>query len=386
MLDYFATGRVVVAINRDCIIPTSVNNPIFDGIEAEKVEVIFQPKNISNNNDISAILLVYIKGTDALSVINTIEQLSAHPCVVFARPDYILYRHVIPNDQFYDRLWGMDKIKAPMAWNYSTGSRQVVVGVLDSGVNYEHPDLKDNMWRAPYGQGLHGRDFANDSNYPMDVTGHGTHVAGTIGAVGNNLIGVTGVAWHISIAAMKIGSSIFTSSAAIRAVDYANRNNIAILNCSWGTRAYCPCQKFVISNYDGLVIASAGNDGSNNDIFPVFPASYECENIISVASASISDELSLFSNYGAVSVDIAAPGCGIFSTDVSAEYSYMDGTSMAAPHVAGAAALLKAYRPYLSVKEMKKVIFSSVDKQPQFAGRILTGGTLNTSKMMEMAT
>ncbi|MCL2068508.1 MAG: S8 family serine peptidase, partial [Oscillospiraceae bacterium] len=220
---------------------------------------------------------------------------------------------------------------------------------------------------------------------PADETGHGTHVAGTIGAVGNNSIGVTGVSLNVSIAALKIGTSFFTASAAIKAFHYANQNNIPIVNCSWGTRAYCPCQRYAISNYNGLVIASAGNDGTNNDIYPIFPASFECDNIISVASSTINDELSLFSNYGAVSVGIAAPGSGIFSTAISGGYTYMDGTSMSAPHVAGAAALLKSYRPELSPLKMKEIIYSSVDKNPRFYGKILTGGSLNIGKMIELA-
>jgi subtilisin family serine protease len=296
-----------------------------------------------------------------------------------------MFPHIIPNDTFYYRLWGMNKIRAPEAWNNYTGNYKVVVGVVDSGVDYSHPDLYYNMWNNPNMPGARGRNFYNEDYDPMDYTGHGTHVAGTIGAVGNNSLGVTGVCWNINIAALKIGNRFCSASAAIRAISYANEINIPILNLSWGSRSYCPFIKFATANFNGLFIASAGNDGTNNDISPVFPASFECKNIISVAATSQDDTLAPFSNYGAVSVHLAAPGADIFSTSLSGGYDYMSGTSMAAPHVAGAAALLKAYRPDLPALKLKDIILSSVDKRPELAGKVLTGGILNISKMIEMA-
>ena len=271
-----------------------------------------------------------------------------------------------------------------MAWDHITGNSQVVVGVVDSGVDFQHPDLNDNMWPVPPNQGLYGWNFFDDNHDPMDETGHGTHVAGTIGAVGNNLIGITGICWSVSVAALKIGNSFFNVSAAIEAVDYANKNGIPILNNSWGG-PYCGSLKLAIDNYDGLFIASAGNAGSDNDIFPVFPASFESRNIITVAATTRNNTLAPFSNYGAMSVHIAAPGSDIFSTDLLSRYSYMDGTSMAAPHVTGAAALLRAYRPDLTTFDIKNIILSSADRQPQFYGKVLTGGVLNLRRMIEMA-
>ncbi|MCL2033847.1 MAG: S8 family serine peptidase [Oscillospiraceae bacterium] len=385
MLNYFATGRVVVAINKDCIIPTNINNPIFEDIEVERVETLFQPQNLSNTSNISALLLIHIKGKDELSVIDAVRKLSENPCVVYSRPDYFMFPHIIPNDPFFYYLWGKEVIKAPMAWDYSTGNNKIVVGVLDSGIEFAHPDLKDNIWSPPYGRGIYDWNFSNDGYSPTDETGHGTHVAGTIGAIGNNSIGITGVCWNVKIAALKIGDNVFSASAAIRAIHYAGINKIPILNCSWGNRAYCPCIKFAIENYDGLLIASAGNDASDNDNFPLYPASFECHNIISVAATAQNNGLAPFSNYGAISVDIAAPGSDIYSTYLLGGYIHKDGTSMAAPHVAGAAALLKSYRPELTALEMKKIILSSVDIQPQLSERVLTAGTLNLSKMIEMS-
>jgi subtilisin family serine protease len=385
MSDYFASGRIIIGLNKDCIIPTSISNPIFDEIEAEHVEVLFQPQSPSSDSDIGTLLLLHIKDNDELSVIDAVETLSKNPCVVSAGPDCLIFPHIIPNDTFYYRLWGMNKINAPGAWNSCTGNPEVVVGVIDSGVDYSHPDLYDNMWLTPNKQGTYGRNFYDDNYNPMDETGHGTHVAGTIGAVGNNHLGVAGVCWNINIAALKIGNRFCSASAAIKAISYANKNNIPILNLSWGSRAYCPFIKFATANFNGLFIASAGNDGSNNDMLPVFPASFECKNIISVAATTQNDELAPFSNYGAISVDIAAPGADIFSTTILGGYDYMSGTSMAAPHVAGAAALLKAYRPDLPALKIKDIILSSVDKLPQFSGKVLSGGILNINKMMKVS-
>ena len=393
-------GRVIAALHKNCTdyaMPMGMDNQIFNELDKEKVEVLFEPQNSPNNRMVGTIVLVHLKCKEKMSVIYAVEKLRANPCVVAAEPDHYIEPHVtlgnpyilphelriIPNDTYFGYLWGLRKVKAPAAWNYSTGSPRVVVGVVDSGVDFEHPDLNANMWPS-HGQGLYGWNFFDDNDNPMDQTGHGTHVAGTIGAIGNNLIGVTGVCWNVKIAALKIGNNLFSSSAAIKAIDYANKHKISILNNSWGG-AYSSILKLAIENYDGLFIASAGNAGSDNDIFPVFPASFGGSNMISVAACTQNNALASFSNYGLASVDIAAPGTDIFSTSISGGYSFMDGTSMAAPYVSGAAALLKSYRPDLTNLEIKNIILSSVDRQPLLYGKILTRGTLNLSRMFEMA-
>ncbi len=383
----FEEGKVIVALNKN-FNSTSIDTYmpyILEGIEVQSVEWIFHSNKLNNKEEIGDVLLINLKKKEKLEVISAIEKLSKNPYVIYAEPDYLYDMDVIPNDAEFKYLWGMEKINAPSAWNYTTGRYQVVVGVLDSGIDYMHPDIKENMWSSMDGQYKNGWNFVDNTPDPMDRTNHGTHVAGTIGAIGNNFIGVTGVCWQIQVAAFKIGDNRVDLAAAMKAIYFANRMEIPILNNSWGGRNYSPILKAAIEQYDGLFIASAGNNGSNNDYFPIYPASYDCDNIISVAATNQENTLASFSNYGAKSVDIAAPGTNILSTTLNGEYSYKNGTSMAAPHVAGAAALLKSYMPYLTTLEIKRLILSSADKYISLERKLLTEGSLNVYSMMEMS-
>ena len=384
----FEAGEVIVTLNKNFIYsdsPARYIDQILDGIEFEKADVIFRPIKMDNERNIGGIVLVHLKSKEKSAVILTIEKLSSNPQVIYAEPDYLADTYRTPNDPYFRYLWGMKEIEAPLAWNYTTGSSGVVVGVVDSGIDYNHPDIKENMWASPDRSYINGWNFVSNNSNSMDISGHGTHVAGTIGAIGNNYIGVTGVCWKVKIASLRIGHILMDLAAAIASIDFANRNKISILNNSWGGRFYSPSLKYAIEQYQGLFIAAAGNDGSNNDAFPDYPASYDSNNIISVAATDSNNNLSSFSNYGAKSVDIAAPGINIFSLSLRDKYSYMSGTSMAAPHVAGAAALLKSYMPFLTVLEIKNIILSSADKHPKLERKILTGGILNVNSMMETA-
>ncbi|MCL1963512.1 MAG: S8 family serine peptidase [Firmicutes bacterium] len=315
-----------------------------------------------------------MKSKDKSAVFYAMERLSGNPDVVFAEPDYLYDLHILPNDPLYKFLWGMENIRAPLAWNYTTGSPDVVVGVLDSGVDSTHPDLSANLL-FPGGRFMDSRD----------ETGHGTHVAGTVGAVGNNLTGVTGVCWNVGLINLKIGNVFIDLAAAIEAIHYATLHTIPILNNSWGGRRNSAALRLAIEQYDGLFIASAGNNGTNNDLLPMFPASYNLDNIISVAALSPDNTLAPFSNFGIRSVHIAAPGTRVLSTDLYGEYSYMNGTSMAAPHVAGAAALLKSYRTGLTALDMKYIILSSAERLPDLSDKVATGGILNANAMFQTA-
>lgn len=291
----------------------------------------------------------------------TVDALLSDDAVVHAAPDYVVTAtpsgepQIVqvsataaagaPNDPFYNQLWGMQNIKAPQVWQTYRDSPKIVIAVLDTGVDYTHPDLKANMWSK---NGRYGYDFYDNDSDPMDEESHGTHCAGTIAGVGNNGVGVVGVTWQAQIMAMRFmgpdGSG--STSDAVKCIDWAVANGAHILSNSWAgpdtsrelaeavTRAE---QKGV------LFVAAAGNsvgNGNNNDTAPYYPASLPNANVISVGAIDVNNARGSFSHYGPRSVDIGAPGVGIISTVIKGQYAKLDGTSMAAPHVAGAAALV----------------------------------------------
>ena len=324
-----------------------------------------------------------------------------------------------PNDPRYGDLYGLHNagqsggtidadINAPEAWQMSTGSRDLIVGVIDTGIDYTHPDLAANMWVNPgeiAGNGIdddangfvddvHGYDFANDDGDPFDDNGHGTHCAGTIGGVGDNGVGVVGVNWEVSLMGLKFldANGSGSTSDAIQAVNYATmmRNqygqNVRVTNNSWGGGGSSSAMRQAIESgaeADIVFIAAAGNDGMNIDNNPQYPASYTSEAVISVAATDRNDALANFSNYGATSVDLAAPGVGIVSTVPGNSYASFSGTSMATPHVAGAAALALAVDPTLTVSQLRSGLLGTVDAVGDLAGKMVTGGRLNVGRLVE---
>lgn len=321
----------------------------------------------------------------------------ADPSIRSCSPNYVRRPSEISNDQYAAVQWYLQGpaeerpfgIAATSAWPFTHGSRSVVVGVLDTGIDYNHPDLAANVWTNPgeipgngidddgngYKDDVHGANIANNNGNPIDqgganstFRGHGTHVSGIIGAVGNNGIGVSGVNWEVSLIGVTIYRQNLDDSSAfdiIKGFDYLsdlklNRNiPVTAVNASFGGAGFSqPEYAAILRARDAgiLVIAAAGNEGSDNDRDPIYPASYNLDNIISVAATDDSGELAYFSNYGAKTVDIAAPGTSIYSTIPGGAYDYKQGTSMAAPIVTGAIALLQSLNPGLNYLELKKAL------------------------------
>jgi subtilisin family serine protease len=317
-----------------------------------------------------------------------------------AAPDAIVQLQKTPNDTSYSSLYGMTKIGAPTAWDTTTGSN-FVVAVIDTGVDYNHPDLAANMWTNPNetaGDGIdndgngfvddvYGWDFANDDNNPMDDDGHGTHVAGTIGAVGNNSRGVAGVNWSVKIMALKfLGTNGGYTSDAIASLNYAVAAGVKLSNNSWGGGGYDSTLASAIGRArtaGHIFVAAAGNDGTNIDTTASYPASYikSYDNVVTVAATNSSDALASFSNYGSGTVTLAAPGVSILSTTPNNSYSTYSGTSMAAPHVTGAIALYWGANSSASYSDVISKLKSSVDTVSGLSGKVATGGRLNVGKM-----
>ncbi len=292
-------------------------------------------------------------------------------------------------DPLVGQLWGLTRTHAKLAWPQQAGSRDIIVADIDTGVDYNHEDLNDNIW-----QGV-GYDFADKDEFPYDGHGHGTHTSGTIAAVGANGIGVSGVSQKASIMAVRfIGDQGYgTTADAILSIDYAVNNGARVLSNSWGG---APEEEDELNvalkesierarDADVLFVAAAGNDGADNDQTPVYPAAYDVENIITVASTNNRDKRSFFSNFGATSVDLGAPGSNILSTVPGNKYEAMSGTSMACPHVAGLAALILAERPDLSALEVKQIILDTVDPLPVLQGITVSGGLMNVQAALEGA-
>ncbi|MEY4939371.1 MAG: hypothetical protein RIQ93_1106 [Verrucomicrobiota bacterium] len=360
-----------------------------------------------------------VKLPPGLSVAQAIARFQQSGLVDFAEPDYLLQALVTPDDPRYPEQWNLHNtglsggvagadIMAESGWDLQRDASSIIVAVVDSGVRVTHEDLAANLWVNPGESGLdslgrdkrtngidddgngyvddvHGINVLDGSGNPVDQWGHGTHVAGIVGAAGNNARGVSGVAWRVKIMACKfIGTTLdYSVSDAITCLDYARGNGARIVTASWGGYAFTSValqQAISALRSAGIIMAAAtGNDNSNNDVSPLFPASYDLDNIIAVAATDRTDARAAFSNFGATTVDLGAPGASILSTwsNTDNDYVVVSGTSMAAPHVAGACALLWARFPTDSYAQIIQRIFSTVDPAPGLAGISRTGGRLN---------
>jgi subtilisin family serine protease len=314
------------------------------GTSASRMQVLHNALGAVKIKEIAHIGVHRIKLPHEMSVEGAVKYYKADPDVEYAEPNYIVRKATIPNDPDFNKLWGLNNtgqtggtfgadIDAIKAWDITTGSTNVIIAVIDTGVAYNHPDLAENIWMNTnevagngidddgngYEDDIYGWDFIDNDGYPEDYEGHGTHVAGTIAAVGNNGIGMAGVMWSAKIMPIRfLGISGWGDTAkAAEAIRYAADNGARIINASWGGGGYSQTLYEAIDyarSKDVLFIAAAGNEGKNSDSYPFYPASYDLTNIISVAATDDDDNLAYFSNYGANSVDLAAPGVNIYSS------------------------------------------------------------------------
>lgn len=371
--------------------------------------------------------------------------------IAFAEPDSLVTAaSVFSDDPELAGLWGLHNtgqtggtddadIDAPEAWNTTTGSRAVLVGIIDSGIDYQHPDLVANIWTNPgesgtdamgndrasngidddgngYIDDVHGWDFIDDDNQPFDTWLHGTHVAGTVGAVGDNNRNGVGVAWQVSLVPIRaidffVNGGAGTTSDAIEGLDYATAMGVHITTNSYGGQEHSEAMRAAIERAETagvLFIASSGNETRDNDQRSRYPSSYGTSNVIAVAASDHNDDVARFdqpagvaggdrSNIGQTSVDLAAPGNRIFSTyptyqtdfmadnDYATGYGFLSGTSMSVPHVAGVAALVKAQHPAFDHHRLKGVLLNSVDQPSAWAGAVASAGRLNANQALALA-
>lgn len=345
-----------------------------------------------------------------------VQSLSVNDQVEYAEPNYIYRINRTPNDPMLGQLWGLINagqkdssnkvgvagvdVDVEKAWDLQTGSSSLLIAVIDTGVDYTHPDLQDNIWVNEaelngqpgvdddgngYADDVYGMNFTN-ANSPrpngLDDHGHGTHCAGTIGARGDDGKGIVGVAWNVRILPVKFlgadgGGSL---EGAIKAIDYATKMGAKIMNNSWGGGGFSQALLEAIqrSNQAGvLFVAAAGNESNNNDARPVYPATYDVPNILSVAAIDNRGAMASFSNYGKRTVHVAAPGVNVYSSVTKGRYDSWSGTSMAAPHVTGVAVLLASNEPQMTGLELKERILATVRPLSAARGKTSTGGLVS---------
>ncbi|MBI5308274.1 MAG: S8 family serine peptidase [Planctomycetes bacterium] len=394
----------------------------YQRVNAEEVEVVLSAKNRSDGRGD----LVLVRHKSDYLPQAAVNALNSDPSVEFTEQNWVYTHQATSNDTYYTngQLWGMYGAStspanqygsnAAAAWaNNTTGSKQVYVGIIDEGIQFNHKDLKGQVWVNPYdpkdGVDNDGNGYKDDKNgwdfdgndkkiYDGGKSGtaddHGTHVSGTIGGIGGNGMGVVGVNWNITLISAKfLGRNGGTTANAVKAVDYItdlktrHGLNIVATNNSWGGGGFSQALQDAIERANTaniLFIAAAGNGGNdgigdNNDVIPNYPSNYPNANIIAVASITSTGARSSFSNYGVTTVDIGAPGSGIWSTTAFNTYSNYNGTSMATPHVTGAAALYASTHLGATAAQIKNAILSSAVPTASLSGKVVTGGRLDAN-------
>jgi PKD repeat protein len=348
-------------------------------------------------------------------VLTTVKEYLDSGLVEAAEPDYLIYKSATPDDPNYiaGKQWHLNSVSTPLTdadvnapegWEIRHDATNIIVAIVDSGIRATHEDLAPNLWtnvKEIPGNGIdddgdgyiddvHGISSIDGSGNPNDEDGHGTHIAGIIGAVGNNGLGIAGVAWKVQLMPLKFINSVglgFTSDG-VECVNYAIKHGANVINASFGSPSFSSTLQTAISaaRTAGIVfVAAAGNEKTNNDLTPSYPANFTLDNIISVCATSSLDVFeTIYSNFGATSVDVAAPGTAIFSCgiDSDSDYVLMSGTSMATPIVSGIVALVKAQYPNESPAQIRQRIIATCDVRPSLLGRCVSGGKVNLQRAL----
>lgn len=413
----FVPGDVLVRYQTDVVAKRQERTP--SALKVEERTIPIQVERFEGSDIVAGLRLAHVTPEDTMSAIAALNKQSG---VLYAEPNYIVHEDVTPNDPCFPAnalstcqstsLYGLTKIGAPTAWNTRTDSSSVVVGVVDEGIDINHTDFGvsgANIWTNPHTgsfppiiNDLHGYDFFNNSG-TIPAGSHATHVAGTIGAFGNNGTGVVGVNWQVKLMSLRfISGGSGDDVDAIRACTYAKQMhdlwissggtqgaNVRVLNNSYGSTGFTQSFLDVINTLNSsgiLFVAAAGNFPDDpiidNDLGPHYPSDYLAPNVIAVAATDQSDGLASFSHYGAQSVHLGAPGAGILSTFPSNTYAVLSGTSMATPHVAGAAALLLAQNPNLTLQQLKGLLIFNGDPLAALNGKTVTGRRLNIANSL----
>ena len=361
---------------------------------------------------IPSLNIVVVKMPVVQTTDSSVKSLNKNSLVAYSEPNYIYHANKVPNDPMYGQLWGMKNIgqkdsdgqigisgldiDAEAAWDITTGNKKTLIAIIDTGIDYNHPDIKDNVWTNEAeangqpgvdddGNGviddIHGYNAITNSGDPMDDHGHGTHCAGTIGGHGNDGVGVAGVNWDANIMGVKFLDKEGSGSLedAVKAIAYANKMGAKVMSNSWGGGGFSQALMDVIKETDtsgALFVAAAGNDYSNNDSSPAYPASYQVANVIAVAAVDNKGMKAGFSNYGKKTVHLGAPGVNILSTTGGA-YDSWSGTSMATPHVSGVAALVWGHEEGLTGHDVKARLITTARPIAGLRGKTTSGGMLN---------
>ena len=352
----------------------------------------------------------HVRLAEGKDVAGTIDRLRDDPDVLYVEPNFVLQPCTVPDDlsskQWYlgnDGSYGTAgvDIGAREAWDTTKGSSDIVVAVVDTGVDWDHPDLAANIWvnhdevagngvdddGNGYRDDVRGWDFYSGDSDPDDWDSHGTHVAGTIGAVGNNGTGVVGVNWDVRIMPLRfMGGGSGSLSDAAAAIEYAVDNGAHVINASFGSYGYSYTLRDAIaeaSDAGVLFVAAAGNEDNDNDGYPFYPAGYDLPNVVSVAASNSSDRITSFSNYGDQTVHVAAPGEDIYSTYAGGGYGWMSGTSMASPVVAGAAALALSADPTMAPADLKQLIMETAYTSSNLSSWTISGGRLDAAALID---